>query len=488
MATNPFGGGTQFRTEHTLTTPEFQQEAVRQVREFFGGRKPAPQAPALEIPQVSQATQGGLIEQPSPFQVKSPVAGDVSMFNPNPVTFKDQTPLGPLEMTLPSPAQQGMTPNVQLQEGMTVTPIGGQPQDVLPSSAPPTLTVPAPAPQGQQGLAAFGGRTLSEYLTDPTVKGAGLMTDPQGRMIDPNVDRSKFEELSAARSAAAGPNLTSIAGRPRPGVDVPSLAMQRERMAAGLDPVEGAPMGTGMSQQQQRDYLAAGRDPATGQPIATQDPLKQAQVDKTRAETASILSKIGETSKSLNLTPAQESRDKAAGQALAAWDDGGRATVEGNIASLGDVIQGLETGQIKTRGFIDALPFGADWARAIMNPEAQDAKDRVQGVIFQTLRETLGAQFTEREGQRLVEASYNAKLSPEQNAARLRDYTTNLQRAAQARETQLRYLNENGTLQGYQGPNPEEVMMEGYQGGAGGSPIKGDVDVATAADAILQGQ
>lgn len=271
MATNPFGGGTQFRTEHTLTTPEFQQEAVRQVREFFGGRKPAPQAPALEIPQVSQATQGGLIEQPSPFQVKSPVAGDVSMFNPNPVTFKDQTPLGPLEMTLPSPAQQGMTPNVQLQEGMTVTPIGGQPQDVLPSSAPPTLTVPAPAPQGQQGLAAFGGRTLSEYLTDPTVKGAGLMTDPQGRMIDPNVDRSKFEELSAARSAAAGPNLTSIAGRPRPGVDVPSLAMQRERMAAGLDPVEGAPMGTGMSQQQQRDYLAAGRDPATGKKIETDD-------------------------------------------------------------------------------------------------------------------------------------------------------------------------------------------------------------------------
>jgi len=46
----------------------------------------------------------------------------------------------------------------------------------------------APAPQVDaltqpQGLAEFGGRTLSQYLTDPTVEGAGLMTDAQGRML-----------------------------------------------------------------------------------------------------------------------------------------------------------------------------------------------------------------------------------------------------------------------------------------------------------------
>jgi len=157
-------------------------------------------------------------------------------------------------------------------------------------------SAPAPqvdAPVQPQGLAAFGGRTLSQYLTDPTVEGAGLMTDAQGRMIDPTVDRSKFEAASAARSAAAGPNLQSIAGAPRPGVDVPSLAMQRSRMEAGLDPVAGAP--TGMSQQQQRDQLERGVDPATGKRIQPKDdgltPYQRAslqwQKDKFSAEQAS---------------------------------------------------------------------------------------------------------------------------------------------------------------------------------------------------------
>jgi hypothetical protein len=111
-----------------------------------------------------------------------------------------------------------------------------------------------------------------------------------------------------------------------------------------------------------------------------------------------------------------------------------------------------------------------------MNPEAADAKNRVEGVIFQTLKETLGAQFTEREGKRLVEASYNPMLDPATNAARLRDYSNGLKKAVEARESQMAYLKEHKTLQGYDGATPSGIMSQVGVGGAEGSPIKGDVN------------
>jgi len=308
------------------------------------------QQAATPQPQVAPVGQGTVLleEGQQPFQqAPAPQAPDIAMFNPEPITVQDQTSMGPIEMTFPSPAQQGINPNLPIQPQMAApqapqatsqaagigtvlkpTAVSEQfsaagvqkgsfiPQKLGAQPAAPTSpqanfesrmatgipltpeevtaaqgfaqmqglafdpqTGYTQSGEGPKGLAEFGGRTLSQYLTDPTVERAGLMTDAQGRMIDPTVDRSKFEAASAARSAAAGPNLQSIAGAPRPGVDVPSLAMQRSRMEAGLDPVAGAP--TGMSQQQQRDQLERGVDPATGQAIERDGltPYQRASLD-----------------------------------------------------------------------------------------------------------------------------------------------------------------------------------------------------------------
>ena len=67
-----------------------------------------------------------------------------------------------------------------------------------------------------------------------------------------------------------------------------------------------------------------------------------------------------------------------------------------------------------------------DAFRAMVNPEAQDNFDTLRGVVMQSLKETLGGQFTEREGQKLIEAAYNPLLSEEINykrVERLRDAT-----------------------------------------------------------------
>ena len=360
----------------------------------------------------------------------------------------------------------------------------------------------APQVQAPQGLTTAGGQPLAEFLAGNDAAPSQQL-DAQGRMIDPNVDRSSFEKESAAREArqAARPDFGEAQTR------AAGTVTDRERRAARGDDMSDADRrdiakanqrGASASDIARGDKVAAlnGIDRKTGKPLEGVSGKELAETGKIRAETAKILSEIGEKSTELDLSPAEQSRDKTAGTALAKWDDSGRATVTSNITSLDSIVKGLEDGQIKTRGFIDALPFASDWARAIVNPKAQDAKNRVEGVIFQTLKETLGAQFTEKEGKRLVEASYNPMLSPEANAARLRDYSNGLKRAAAARESQMAYLKENKTLQGYDGATPEGIMSQvgAGEGGAGegGSPIKGDVNYRSAtqskADQILSAQ
>jgi hypothetical protein len=92
-----------------------------------------------------------------------------------------------------------------------------------------------------------------------------------------------------------------------------------------------------------------------------------------------------------------------------------------------------------------------DFVRAITNPTAQDAKDRVESVVQRSLRETLGAQFTAAEGDRLIARAYNVNLPPELNAARLRALYTQLEAVAGQKLGMRTYFNENGTLQGFNG-------------------------------------
>lgn len=50
----------------------------------------------------------------------------------------------------------------------------------------------------------FGAPTISAIQSLPAGQGSGMQTDAQGRMIDPNADRSDFDRASAARQASIG--------------------------------------------------------------------------------------------------------------------------------------------------------------------------------------------------------------------------------------------------------------------------------------------
>ena len=73
-------------------------------------------------------------------------------------------------------------------------------------------------------------------------------------------------------------------------------------------------------------------------------------------------------------------------------------------------------------------------------------------MVFQSLREKLGAQFTDREGDRLVAAAFNNLLDESRNVARLKRLYTTIEQAAQQKQKAIDYFNENGTIKGFSVP------------------------------------
>ena len=185
------------------------------------------------------------------------------------------------------------------------------------------------------------------------------------------------------------------------------------------------------------------------------------------------------------LTVAQKKMAEEAGKGAYEWDQGGRAGAKENIDKFQGVLTDLEDGNLDTRTLTEFAPLLGDWARAAVNPSGQQGLDTIRGVIFQGLRETLGAQFTEKEGERLVNASYNPKLSEADNIARLKPALKRMRDTFAAKEALTQHIINGGSIADYDGQTPMEAYRNGSNQSRGQSPIEGDIDVQTAADEIL---
>lgn len=125
----------------------------------------------------------------------------------------------------------------------------------------------------------------------------------------------------------------------------------------------------------------------------------------------------------------------------------GQAQIEANLENLIEKINILKEGEINVSGpGIGLLP---DSAKGIFFPKAASFIGDIRDIVFQSLREKLGAQFTEREGDRLVAAAFNSYLDEDLNIARLERLYTTIVEAAKAKEEAISYFNENRTLKGY---------------------------------------
>jgi hypothetical protein len=182
----------------------------------------------------------------------------------------------------------------------------------------------------------------------------------------------------------------------------------------------------------QRDALfAAGGDEAKAAEIMREN-LTKPQVQ------------IGE-----KLTPAQKKVDEVfAKDYVEFFASGGIADVEKNLSQLKEVKSTLEESDMITGPLIGLMPKGM---RQRLLPDSVEAQESVEEVVQRNLRLVLGAQFTEKEGTRLIERAYNPSLDESVNAKRLTRLIDQIGNAAEAKINAAKYYEENGTLKGFQG-------------------------------------
>tara|TARA_B100000902_G_scaffold398611_1_gene466037 strand:+ start:5961 stop:7406 length:1446 start_codon:yes stop_codon:yes gene_type:complete len=153
----------------------------------------------------------------------------------------------------------------------------------------------------------------------------------------------------------------------------------------------------------------------------------------------------------VELTPGQIELDKKFATTVESYENaGGYANSQRNYKELNGLIAGLlaepRDGSSSISGrVVYFTPLPGRSAKAI------DTKDQIDRIITQDLRQTLGAQFTQQEGERFVAYAYNIMLPPHINARRLARMRNAMEQASKAKRDSISYFKKNGTLKGFKG-------------------------------------
>lgn len=104
-----------------------------------------------------------------------------------------------------------------------------------------------------------------------------------------------------------------------------------------------------------------------------------------------------------------------------------------------------------TGPFLGSVPSeGILGARRFFNSESTDVQQRIEQVIQQGLRQTLGGQFAQQEGDRLIARAYNPAQEEAVNIKRLIPLFELFKRAKDERDRQREYFRVNQTISGYE--------------------------------------
>lgn len=150
------------------------------------------------------------------------------------------------------------------------------------------------------------------------------------------------------------------------------------------------------------------------------------------------------------MTPAQKALDTAFGKDYASFiNRGGQAVITTQLQNLDDAIAALET-KSNITGKVVGL---ADKSGTLsyVNPDAQEVKDVVGKVVQSDLRQVLGGQFAQKEGEALLARSFNPAQPQADNLKRLKSLRKQIADAAEQKVGAVNYFEANGSLKGFKG-------------------------------------
>jgi hypothetical protein len=155
-----------------------------------------------------------------------------------------------------------------------------------------------------------------------------------------------------------------------------------------------------------------------------------------------------------NLTDGEKSRDKKFGEELVEFN---LPDINKGLEQLTEASEALSKSNTLTGPIVSLMP---NFVGDRVNPKAAEVREAVEEVVQRNLRLVLGAQFTEKEGERLISRAYNPTLDEAENKKRVERLIKSIKDAAQEKLNMKSYFEKNGTLKGYDSESPTIESIE----------------------------
>lgn len=277
-------------------------------------------------------------------------------------------------------------------------------------------------------------------------------------------ERSQAAAERAQKASVFGEALESMSGMREQDRAAAFPKLRSDLMAKGI--LTGQEIPEQYDPQIYRSYLMRYRETAP----AIENMLKKSQIAKNLADAAKERTMLGIK----DITPGQKAADEAFGKESADYFyGGGKSAVEKNLQKIQGAIDNLSSNPGLTGRLSMKLPIvGSDAAQEALNPEMAAVRDDIRGAIQGTLRQTLGPQFTEKEGTAIFNRAFNPALSAAENARRATAELESLKRMAAQKDASMNQFLKSGSLRGYAPGKTEVPEQVRYASGGGGGLIQ----------------
>ncbi len=335
------------------------------------------------------------------------------------------------------------------------TPLMVAPEDVVvPEPVRQPAQIPPQEMMEEPGLASTTTRSMSQDMTDttPTVdqsraeqlwqEYSQLMGDDRKALADAR-NRDRMLKLGAA----AGDTIaTLINARNQMNVAAPGVQVQQ---GAGLvkiaDIAARAPEIQTDLTERRADLLAQYRALAEGD-----------SRDLQRRRIAAYEKQVDNAGKKANATlekptVGEQTVDREFAKKYNEWRTGGKADFEENKKIFDEAITGLEKGSVDT-----GMTSGIGARLPGVRTDTRELETRVRKALNSMLRATLGAQFTQEEGERIFQQTFDPFASPDENVKNMQTELSKIEKRARDIEQQGQLFDKQKTLSGFQ-PSTESA-------------------------------
>lgn len=324
--------------------------------------------------------------------------------------------------------------------------------------------------------------TLDKYAGDPS--GMTAVSGVIDKAVAQVGGESLFEPQTLEllkKSATARAKLRTLSSKVESGEMTFAQALETANDPGKLADVQEAPT---MFQEAQRQRLE--REASIERARLTQEAQFKRQERRIEATTQ-------EAQRKEAVAPIVALNKDFAKQA-AKFKTGGMLKAQTNFKKIEGAIKKLqEPGELASSKVLANIPFVTDAAIENFAPELAAVRDDIRGAIQNTLRETLGAQFTEKEGKLIFDRAFNPRLSDAENIRRATIELNFLKQQVDSMRAAVEYFDANKTLEGFKGPIMSgEQLKASIQAGpdfSTGQTLKVDnreVDLTKLTDLVLK--